>query len=392
VKILYSLPHPADRLSSSDSGHTVRANALLNAMEQVGHEVIRLEAAESQGSSSFVVSFYRNVVKKVMPAPIAMRLRDRGRIRYGRAYANRLIEMIQKTRPDLILETHIAFSLASNIASATTAVPYMLDDVAPSWEEANMYGVGLKEEAVAIHRQTTRDARLLVAVNNTMKANLLKDGLPEEKIVVVENGIDGNTFHLGINGTARLRQWNIDENAFVIVFVGSFQPYHRVDLLLNAFARMKAERPLHLLLVGEGSKSAEARALAQQLGLMPHVTFTGSVPYAEVPSYLAAGDVTVMPATNDYGNPMKIYEYMALGKPVVAPDQPTITEIIRHGHDGYLFERENVNALADALLKLVNDSDLCQRLGKEAARSAENHTWLKRAEKLTAALAAAGIG
>jgi len=392
VKILYSLPHPADRLSSSGSGHTVRANALLNAMEQVGHEVIRLEAATSQGSSSFVVSFYRNVVKKIMPAPIAMRLRDRGRIRYGRAYANCLVEMIQKARPDLILETHIAFSLASNIASAMTAVPYMLDDVAPSWEEANMYGVGLKEEAVAIHRQTTRDARLLVAVNNTMKANLLKDGLPEEKIVVVENGIDGNAFHVGINGTARLRQWNIDESAFVIVFVGSFQPYHRVDLLLNAFARMQTDKPLHLLLVGEGGKSAEARALAQQLGLSSRVTFTGSVPYAEVPSYLAAGDVTVMPATNDYGNPMKIYEYMALGKPIVAPDQPTITEIVRHGHDGYLFERENIDALATALLKLVNDPDLCQRLGKEAARSAENHTWLKRAEKLTGALNAIGIG
>ena len=390
MKILYSLPHPADKLSDSGSGHTVRASALLAALEKRGHEVVRLEASEESGTSG-VVGFYRNVVKKVLPRPIAMRLRDTARIAHGRRYAIALIEAVQGAKPNLILETHIAFSLASKLASDSTGVPYMLDDVAPSWEEANMYGVGLAKQALEIHRQVTKGAKLLVAVNQTMRGNLLKDGLPAEKIAVIENGIDDTSFHIGVNGTTRRREWNIPDDATVIVFVGSFQPYHRVDLLLQAAAKLPKIHKFHLLLVGEGQKTLEAKELAQNLNLLDRVTFTGSVPYQDVPSYVAAGDLTIMPATNEYGNPMKVYEYMALGLPIIAPNQDTITEIISHQLNGYLFERENVDAIAAALEMLINDPELRKRLGTQAAESANKHTWLKRAEKLEEAWARVGL-
>jgi glycosyltransferase involved in cell wall biosynthesis len=390
MKIVYSLPHPADKLGSTGAGHTVRATAMLNALEQLGHEIIRLEAA-SEGSTQAAVGLYRNVIKKMIPRPIAMRMRDTARIAHGRRYAQRLVELIQKTKPNLILETHIAFSLASNIASGQTGVPYMLDDVAPSWEEQKLYGVGLKDQAVSIHRQVTRDAKLLVAVNQSMRRNLVQDGLPEQKIVVIENGIDDHAFHTQVSGGDVRRRFGISEDAVVIVFVGSFQPYHRVDLLLQAFGQIQTDKQVHLLLVGEGQKSDESKTLATELGLNDRVTFVGRVDYHDVPMYLASGDMTIMPATNEYGNPMKIYEYMALGKVVLAPNQETITEIITHDFNGFLFEKENIGSMARVIKTVIEDRLLRDRLSKQASESASQHTWLKRAQKLQEALRHVGI-
>src|SRR5262249_55193903 len=141
----------------------------------------------------------RNVVKKILPRRIALSLRDQGRISHGQRYAGRLREAIEQTRPDVILETHVAFSLAGALAHEQTGVPLVLDDVAPSYEEEQQYGVGLKLAARDIHRRVTGQASLLVAVNNAVRRILIADGLPAEKIVTVENGYDSHAFRPDID-------------------------------------------------------------------------------------------------------------------------------------------------------------------------------------------------
>lgn len=389
MNILYSLPHPADSLASGQAGHVIRATALLGALEALGHRVQRVEAAKSSGAKASV-SLYRNVVRRLLPRPLAMRLRDRMRIRHGERYAQKLLALIERERPDLILETHIAFSRAGLRASQLSGVPLVLDDVAPAWEEEQQYGVGLRRAARAIHQEVTAQARLLIAVNQTLYRHLLQDGLPAEKVIVVPNGIDSDLFRADIDGAPIRARYNIPPDSVVIGFVGSFQPYHRVDLLLRAFAQLE-DGQARLLLVGQGITSAESGALAAQLGIAERTIFTGAVPYAQVPSYLAAADIAIMPATNDYGNPMKVYEYMAMGKVVVAPDQPTITEIATHGENAYLFPREDVSAMAAALRTLIADPALRSRLGANGQALAAQHTWRKRAEYLQQALAERGI-
>ncbi|PJF31387.1 MAG: hypothetical protein CUN51_03390 [Candidatus Thermofonsia Clade 1 bacterium] len=389
MNILYSLPHPADSLASGQAGHVIRATALLGALEALGHRVQRVEAAKSGGAKASV-SLYRNVVRRLLPRPLAMRLRDRMRIRHGERYAQKLLALIERERPDLILETHIAFSRAGLRASQLSGVPLVLDDVAPAWEEEQQYGVGLRRAARAIHQEVTAQARLLIAVNQALYRHLLQDGLPADKVIVVPNGIDSDLFRADLDGAPIRARYNIPPGSVVIGFVGSFQPYHRVDLLLRAFAQLEGEQA-RLLLVGQGITSAESQTLAAQLGIAERTIFTGAVPYTQVPSYLAAADIAIMPATNDYGNPMKVYEYMAMGKVVVAPDQPTITEIAAHGENAYLFPREDVVAMAAALRTLIADPALRSRLGANGQALAAQHTWRKRAESLQQALAERGI-
>src|SRR5512146_796701 len=99
MRILYSLPHPADRLGTHGAGHLVRAAALLDALSALGHEIVRMEAATAAGSGVSVRA-YRNVVKRVLPRLIAMMLRDWGRRQYGKDYAMRLVDAVTQHRPD----------------------------------------------------------------------------------------------------------------------------------------------------------------------------------------------------------------------------------------------------------------------------------------------------
>lgn len=388
MKLVYSLPHPADHLESEQAGHIVRARAMLAALESLGHEIIRVEAAADQRTQA-AVGTYRRVVKKLLPRPVAMRMRDLARVANSRRYAGRVIEAVTQHRPDLIFETHIAFSLAGKVASEQTGCPLVLDDVSPSWEEEQQYGVGSRRLALDTHHDVTQHARLVIAVSGVIRRSLIEDGVPAQKIVTISNGINEALFHPGIDGRAQRARCGISADAVVIVFVGSFQPYHRVDLLLDAFARVSTSRPAHLLLIGAGKYLAETQAAVTNLGLDNRVTFAGRIPYQDVASYTAAGDIAIMPATNSYGNPMKVYEYMALGKTVLAPDQETITEIVTHGNNAYLFEPGNVESMAVALKTVIEDEDLRVRLGRRAADDARQHTWTKRAETLQQAIRAA---
>lgn len=384
MKILYSLPHPADRLGAQGAGHLVRASSLLKALRELGHEITQMEAAATGSTAS--VRAYRGIVKRLIPRRIAIVLRDWGRIQYGKDYGERLVQAIAKDRPDVILETHIAFSLAGKIASQRTGIPLVLDDCAPSWEEEQQYGVGLGGHARRIHREVTGQASILVAVNDTLHRLLVEGGASPDKVITIRNAIDPGFLVQGNADPTVRRQLGLAPDEVVIVFVGSFQPSHRVDLLLHAFCQMPGRQKTRLLLVGSGQAYSAARALASSLGLSGNVTFTGGVSYEEVPSYLAAGDIAIMPAANDYANPMKIYEYMALGKPVVAPRQPTITEIVTDGEDALLFEPENIAAMADALSTLVHDPERRGRLGAAARLRASGQTWESRAVQLQDAL------
>lgn len=385
MKILYSLPHPADRLASEQAGHIVRANALLEALEAAGHEIIRVEAA-SAADTQVAVSTYRRLFKKLLPRAVALPLRDSLRVMNSKRFARTLIDAIRQHKPDCILETHVAFTLAGKIASETTSVPLILDDVAPSWEEEQQYGVGLKALAHRTYRQTTGQARLLVAVNRHIHDLLIADGLPAEKLIVIENGIDERWLAQDNTGETWRSQYNIDPDTVVILFVGSFQPYHRVDLLVRAFARLGTSQACHLLLVGEGHTAPDCRVLTRELGISSRVTFAGQVPYSKIPTIIAAGDIAVMPATNQYGNPMKIYEYMAMGKPVIAPNQPTITEVISHDCGAYLFEPNSEDALREALQIFVDDPVRRLETGHQAYSLSTHHTWTKRAEQLATAI------
>jgi glycosyltransferase involved in cell wall biosynthesis len=126
--------------------------------------------------------------------------------------------------------------------------------------------------------------------------------------------------------------------------------------------------------------------MAEALGVGDRCTFTGAVPNEEVAAHLQAADIAVLPATGDHCNPMKLYEYLALGLAIVAPDQETLREVVTDGDDAWLFTRDDPAALLGAIDGLVHDDLARARLCASAAAGAARHGWIERGRALEGAL------
>ena len=287
-------------------------------------------------------------------------------------------------RGDVIVETQVHLSASGALAARRAGCPLVLDDCSPVGEEAT-WGAGLPALARRLFREQVQRAERAVVSSHALRERLVAEGVPRDKLCVVPNGVERAAFTRAA-GVSRRAQLGLQDR-LLLGFVGSFQPWHQVDRLVDALARLECP-PAHLLLVGDGPCRDAARVAAARLGLDARVTFLGAVPAEQVPAWTAAFDVGVLPGTNDYGQPMKLVEYAAAGVPAVAPDVAPVREVIEHGVTGLLFAPGDVAALAGALACLARDEALRRRLGECARRRLPAEAeWRARARELVAALA-----
>jgi glycosyltransferase involved in cell wall biosynthesis len=383
MRIAWSLPAAGERLEGT-RGDLVRARRLVEALRADGHQVTVIEIAAGRGSTA-VVSTYRDFVRRVFPRSVALLLRDLGRVAHARAHGGRVAAVARRERADLIVETQVHFAGSGAVAARLAGVPLLLDDCSPL-SEAVALGAGLPRLAARVFRRQVACAKWITVSSQALRARLASDGVSLDKLEVVPNGVDLAAYER--TDREAVRQQLGLAGRRVIGFVGSFQPWHRVELLLEAVAPLIDRHSVHLLLVGDGSERARAMAAVRALGLGPHVTDVGAVHPSEVPALVAACDVGALPASNDYGHPMKLLEYAAAGLPAVAPDLPPVREFVRDGVTGLLFPPGNALALSQALARLVSDESLRRRLGARArAEVADSASWRERARLLVGRVA-----
>lgn len=380
MTIVWSLPVRGERLTSS-RGDLVRARSLIEALRSDGHEVIVVADATERESQAAVFA-YRTVLRALLPRAAALVLRDLGRIVHGILHGLRVAAAARRTRADLIIETQVAYAVSGALAGRLTRVPVVLDDCSPVAEERAL-GAGLPGLARAILSVQARCARAVVAVSPAVADMLAGEGLSREKLVRVPNGIDVKSFELA-DGTRWRSEYGLHEKC-VVGFVGSFQPWHRVDLLIEAVALLPAGSPLHVVLAGAGPGLETVLQAAARRGLTS-VTAVGPVAPEAVPSLLMAFDIGVLPHSNAYGDPMKLREYAAAGLPSVAPDLEPVRELIEHDATGLLFPLGDVRKLTESLWTLMGDRALRRRLGEEARKRALiSASWIDRSRTLVAA-------
>ena len=248
-----------------------------------------------------------------------------------------------------------------------------------------------------IENYNLKNASLIVVVSEPLKADLVKLGIPEKKILVNPNRVDPEEFNPEIitgEETSKLkRSLGIDEDKVVVGFTGTFGEWHGIPQLTEAIDKIlkyALSMNIHFLLIGAGKFKPEAES---QIGHYENVTFTGVVPYSDIQNYLAVCDVLVSPHNPQvdgrefFGSPTKVFEYMAMGKGIVASDLGQIGEVLKHNYSAILVEPGNVNQLVEGILKLVEDKELRERLGKRAREDVvANYTWEKNAERVMKAL------
>lgn len=378
MRIIWSLPVRGERLNSN-RGDIIRAKCLIEAMRSEGHEVTIVEDA-AQAISAFTVSTYRKIVKHILPSQIAFVLRDIGRWLQSRAHGKRVAEEALAKKAELIIETQVHFSCSGAVAVNLTGLPLILDDCSPISEES-LFGVGLESLAKHTLAQQSSAASLIVVSSKKIAEMLAEEGINSDKIVIIPNGICPEDF-TRIDRTAIRKRLGIS-NSCVVGYVGSFQPWHNVELLVKAFSQLINEYPIHLILIGDGQNLNSTMKLSQSLHVSNHITFLGEVDHSKVPELMSSFDIGVLPGSNAYGHPMKLFEYAAAGIPSIAPDLPPIREVVQDRETGLFFPPGDVNALTFQLSQLVKDNDLRKRLGEQARkRAASGVSWSDRARTI----------
>ena len=289
----------------------------------------------------------------------------------------KLLSILEAQGPfDLVYERYSLWSFAGMNYARTIGVPGVLEVNAPLIEEQIKYRTLInREQAEQVAKQVFGKATTLIAVSQIVADYLENYSMAKGQIQVVPNGVDPKRFSVDVKPSLRRTP-----EEFIIGFVGTMKPWHDLSSLVRAFAKLYREDPkTRLLMVGDGKGLKKVRDSLSSHNCRQAVHFTGAVPPEQIPGLLATMDVAVAPySLNDqcYFSPLKVYEYMAAGLPVVASRVGQLTELIQDGVNGLLYPPDDSDCLAEKLHLLKFHSELRDSLGLKAKEHIDKHyTW-----------------
>lgn len=261
-------------------------------------------------------------------------------------------------------------------------IPWILETSGPFFYEAkserkSLVLTGLERQ---LELRAYREADAIICVSEALKDILVQEAnISPEKIVIVPNGVDTNFFD-----PARYEPKQSSQN-FTIGFVGALLRWQGLDILLEALSELKTEEiDLSLVIVGDGPMRSELKTKASQLNISSKVHFVGRVPREEVPQYILGFDIGYsgqirMQIGRMYHSPLKLYEYMAMAKPVVASAFEDAQRLVDEGTTGFLFQSGNKDSLKQALKEAFYAKNRLANMGIQARREIEiNHSWIAR--------------
>lgn len=302
----------------------------------------------------------------------------------------------QSERYQLIYERYSLFSYAAMEYARFKHIPGILEVNSPLVEEQSKYRVLVhKELAEVTSRRVMTAAGSILAVSEAVARHVRTQRFDQQEIHIIPNGVNLARFKVS---SAQSKSLKFGE--FTIGFVGTLKPWHGVAELLRAFPPLLHKVPAaRLLIIGDGPEREKLQLLAAELlgDSQDQIHFTGAINSEKIPALLQSMDVAVAPyleQENFYFSPLKIFEYMATGLPIVASDIGQISELIVDGKSGLLVTPGSLPELSKALITLAEHPDLGQQMGDRAKKVVEERfTWdsvvtrvLKIADELRATL------
>jgi glycosyltransferase involved in cell wall biosynthesis len=219
----------------------------------------------------------------------------------------------------------------------------------------------------------------LIVVSESFKTNVVREGVAPEKISVIHNGVNLEPYQAVSASQAQSfrKEWGLN-GSIVVGFLGHMLPWHRIDLFVDAIGALRNSGYNVQGLVVGGGRWKEYRGYAEQEGVADQIIFSGPVPPEDVPEAVAAMDICTAPGIFEPGSPVKLFDYGAAGKPIVAANAPSVAELITDEEHGLLFEEGSLESFVSALTRLLDDGQLRDQLGAAARKKVEEeHTWEK---------------
>ncbi|MFQ3597210.1 MAG: glycosyltransferase family 4 protein [Chloroherpetonaceae bacterium] len=308
---------------------------------------------------------------------------------YNRKSFREAQKIIKREQPNFLYQRHSIFNYAGALLKREMGIPFLLQvEGSEVWVKKN-WGKTYFAKALEWSEEIQfEQADAIVVVSSVLKSQLVELGASAEKITVIPNGVDAERYSPDISGEAVRKKLGLEE-AFVIGYAGTFGHWHGITVLAKAVKEIVGSIPkAHVLLIGDGVLRGEVEAILRKDGVQHKATITGMMPSETVPEYLAACDALVISAINNpdvpfFQSPIKLFEYMAMQKPVVASRVGQIQEVIQDGVNGLLVEENAPSELAAALCRLAKDESLCRSLAKNARRDVvEKYAWQENARSV----------
>jgi glycosyltransferase involved in cell wall biosynthesis len=382
--------------TASRDGQAVHIDEMVGNLRALGHEVLvvgpALGAAEADvapGAMGAKVGWVHRA-KRIAPAA----LYELAELAYNAVAYPRLARAVRRFRPDVIYERYNLYQLAGAMARRRLRVPLLLEVNSPLAEERRAHGsLRLAGLARWAEGAAWRHADCVLPVTRVLAGHVEARGVPPARIVVNSNGVDVDHFTRVPAPDAAKAALGL-AGRLVVGFTGFVRDWHRVDRVLEWLARPGPGAGAHLLLVGDGPARAELEALATRLGVRDRFTCTGAVDRVRIPALVAAFDIALQPAVVPYASPLKLFEYLAAGKPVVAPRTPNLEEVVTGDESVLFFAPDDREGLVRALDRLASDPALRDRLaaGARAVIVERRLAWrdiARRVEGVAARLAGA---
>jgi len=362
-------------------GYTIHVQGILDGLRNKAHRTFLIAISDAARLNGFgeglcVPHRYARLVHRVLPY---FGLLDSFNVARACRRANRA------ARFDVIHERLGLYSYGGWWTARSLGLPYVMEVNAPLVEEKALAGYPLSPTQRLSARLSTafclRQADQIVSVSSSLKDYLVaRLGIDEAVITVLPNAADTDAFGLDCE-RENVRALLDLSNKTVIGFVGALHVWYGIENLLVAFDQVRRQRPdAFLLLVGDGQARPDLEHLSAKLGLGQAVRLLGKVEHTRIPPLLSAMDIAVAPfrhlPTGFYASPIKVFEYMAAGKAIVASRIGQVAEVLRHERDALLVKPGDAQELSQAILRLADDPQLRKNIGSAArAQARAKYSW-----------------
>ena len=382
TEIMYvrATPGPGTQLGGAAS----HINGFINAAVELGARVSLLSNDQIAGLDED-----RAPLKVIWPKPVGS-TRAAFDIYNNLLFTHGAVVEIERAQPDFIYQRYSRFSWAGVEASLRTGRPLFLEYngsevwVGRYWDRIGSLGLLERYERLNL----AAAARVFV-VSEVERQNLLRAGVEDEKIVVNPNGVDAERFQPNIGGGQAREELGIEQDETLVGFDGTFGPWHGVLALAEAIKLMPKDARVRFLLVGSGVLRSEVERILREANVEQRAILTGAVEHERVPVLLDACDVLASPhvpledGSDFFGSPTKLFEYMAMGKGIVASRLGQIGDVLKNEETALLVEPGNARELSEAILRLTDSVQLRERLGAAARCEAiARHTWTHNAGRV----------
>jgi glycosyltransferase involved in cell wall biosynthesis len=369
--------------AQTDGGSFTMQKGIVSGLRECGADVAVV--------TSCPAPFHGDVPIYAIPySRMMMNLPEVFSIAHNRRVVRKIRSILTQFKPDVIYQRHSSHNITGAMVRRRYRVPYILQFdgsevwMKRHWSKTYFPAMLARAETIAL-----RCASLVTVVSEPMRRMAIDAGAAAERVIIVPNGVDVERFSPNVpwHPIRTQRQW---EETVIVGFVGTFDQWHGADVLAHAFAIVSARVPhVRAIFVGDGAMFGHVVEIIERVGLADRVAFVGRVPHAEVPAYLSACDILAVPTipnpdgTEFFGSPTKLFEYMAMGKAIVASPLGQVRDIISDGENGIWCEPGNPTSLAESIIALACDAPLRQKLGQKArADAVKYHSWSARARVL----------